>query len=121
MIHIVGNTCPICLVDDLKWNLNIYKSDMQMFKCGHGTCKSCYKELRNKCREFSCPCCRGSEQELRVRICSQETEKMATFAEWYNIYEIYITSGVAANIIKHSTFGKQLIRLCKERRRSQKN
>ena len=58
MIHVKDNQCPICLTDNLCWNLDIQKSDMQMFKCGHGTCKSCYTKWKTSKTEFTCPTCR---------------------------------------------------------------
>lgn len=116
-INITGNTCPICLNENLKWNLNICKSDMQMFKCGHGTCKECYRNLRNSTEEFFCPCCRETEQLHTVGFCTNQLEKWTTFAEWYNEYEIYITTGAAKNIIKNTAFGKQLLRIRKECRK----
>ena len=58
----INNKCPICLTEGLKWNLNIIKSDMHMFKCGHGICKTCYKQMQQTNRSenlcFSCPLCR---------------------------------------------------------------
>ena len=117
MIHVTDNTCPICLKEGLKWHLNIRYSDVQMFKCGHGTCKECYKEMQNKIKDFSCPCCREKEQEFRNRFSSDETDKWTTFAEWYNEFEIYIRGGAANNIVKNTAFGKQLLRLHKEQRK----
>ena len=118
MIHNSKNTCPICLNDDLKWNIDIYKSDMQMFKCGHGTCKICYLNLQNSNSEqFSCPICRAGKQVYSSGFLTAKTEKWTTFAEWYNDYEIYIHAGLAKNIIKNSLFGKQLLRLYKEQSR----
>ena len=116
MISITDNTCPICLKDGLKWNLNIRYSDVQMFKCGHGTCKECYREMQNKISEFSCPCCRGHEQHYKDRFGSDETNKWTTFAEWYNEFEIYIRAGAGANLVKNTEFGKQLLRLRKEQK-----
>ena len=117
MIHNNNNTCPICLTDNLKWNLNICKSDLQMFKCGHGTCKECYIKLKNMDTGFSCPCCREKEQKFLLHFGCNKNEKWTTFSEWYNDYEIFITSGQAKNVIKNSSFGKQLIRLYKEDKR----
>ena len=87
-----------------------------MFRCGHGTCKSCYIKLQNGAIGFSCPLCRGHEQLYTTGFLTENTATMkwTTFAEWYNDYEIYITAGVAKNIIKNSVFGKQLLRLYKE-------
>ena len=116
MIHIKDNQCPICLTEELKWNIDICKSDMQMFKCGHGTCKTCYTNLIKTQEEFSCPCCRGREQLHMVAFCSQEKGKWTTFAEWFNEYEIFIKSGSANNIVQNTNFGKQLLRLMKEAR-----
>ena len=120
MIHISGNECPICLTEDLNWNINICKSDMHMFKCGHGTCKSCYIKLINTTKEFACPCCRTNEQYYYNSICSIETNKWTTFSEWYSEYEIYIKTGTANNVVKNSSFGKQLLRLIKENRKNKK-
>ena len=114
MIHNTDNICSICLTENLKWHINICKSDMQMFKCGHGTCKSCYIKLKNNSDDFSCPLCRGHEQLYSTGFGTNKTEKWTTFAEWYNDFEIYITSGAANNIIKNTAFGKQLLRLYKE-------
>lgn len=113
MIHIKNNQCPICLNENLKWNLNIKKSDMHMFKCGHGTCKECYNTLIST-SEFSCPCCRATSQAYTTGFNSSEINQWNTFAEWYQEYDIFIRSGAANNILKTTNFGKQLRRLIKE-------
>ena len=115
MIHIENNQCPICLKNDLVWNLNISKSDMQMFKCGHGTCKDCYRKLKNQQEDqqekFSCPSCKI------YTIGNTWT----TFSEWYGEYEIFIKAGSANKLVKNTSFGKQLLRLIKESRKSGKH
>lgn len=111
MIHIENNTCPVCLNDNLSWNLNICKSDMHMFKCGHGTCKTCLPKLR-ECGAFQCPMCKDEGQKHYID--ADNKNEWITFAEWYNEWEIYIKAGCAKNVIKNSTFGKQLRRLIKE-------
>lgn len=117
MIHVCDNECPICLKTG-SWNLNYQKSQMEMFKCGHGTCKECYKLLRTQNIldniSFSCPLCRGDEQQHRTGFLTERTGSWTTFAEWYNEFEIYIKSGVAKNVVKNSTFGQQLLRLIRE-------
>jgi len=119
MININNNQCPVCLTDGLSWNLNHNKSQMEMFKCGHGTCKDCYSKIAQYTgfpRSFSCPLCRGDEQQHTIGFLSNETGSWTTFAEWYNDYEIYIKSGVAKNVVKNSRFGQQLMRLIRESR-----
>lgn len=120
MIKILNNECPICLTTNLCWNLNYKKSDMEMFKCGHGTCKECYKKLNND--QFRCPICRETGQQHftnKFTFQSIRIEKgiivksWNTIAEWYDDYEIYIKTENGKNIIKNSVFGKQLIRLIK--------
>ena len=94
---------------------------MEMFKCGHGTCKDCYRKMVSSggCSNgFSCPLCRGDEQLHSIGFLTEETSKWTTFAEWYSEFEIYIQSGFAKNIVKNSTFGKQLLRLVRESRKS---
>lgn len=113
-VHITDNICSICLTENLKWHIDICKSDMQMFKCGHGTCKSCYVKLKNVSAEFSCPLCRSQSQLHATGFLTSKTEKWTTFEEWYNDYEIYIKAGAAHNVIKNTAFGKQLTRLYKE-------
>ncbi len=70
MINIENNTCPICLQEDLSWNLNYSKTQIEMFKCGHGTCKVCYQQMQQTNREqnkcFSCPLCREDEQQHTI-------------------------------------------------------
>lgn len=120
-VHNTKNTCPICLTEDLDWHVDISKSDMQLFKCGHGTCKACYVKLLTSIEErFSCPLCRGGRQPYYTGFLAGKTgtEKWTTFAEWYNDYEIYIDAGLANNICKNSAFGKQLLRLHRELRRN---
>jgi hypothetical protein len=114
MIHVKDNQCPICLTDNLCCNLDIQKSDMQMFKCGHGTCKSCYTKWKTSKTEFTCPTCREIGQSYSNGFGLESSEKWDTFAEWYNHWEVFIKAGSANNIIKHSSFGKQLLRLVKE-------
>lgn len=119
MIHINNNQCPVCLTDDLKWNLNYNISQIEMFKCGHGTCKNCYRKIitnKESNKSFSCPVCRGDEQQYICGFMSDKTNSWNTFSEWYSDYEIYIKSGVAKNIVKNSRFGKQLLRLLRESR-----
>jgi hypothetical protein len=121
MINIEHNTCPVCLTDELSWDLNHNKSQVEMFKCGHGTCKDCYKQLRMKTDCFSCPLCRGDEQLHKIGFLTAETGKWTTFAEWYSDYEIYIKAGSAKNVVKNSTFGQQLLRLIRENKKKNKN
>lgn len=111
MIHIKGNKCPICLTEDLSWNLNICKSDLHMFKCGHGVCKSCFPKLK-QVGAFQCPMCREQGQKHYINM--EGGREWITFSEWYNEYEIFIKNGCAKNIIKNSNFGKQLKRLIRE-------
>ncbi len=117
MIHIKGNKCPICLDENLEWNLNICKSQMHMFKCGHGTCKKCLYKLLEK-GAFQCPMCREDGQRHYINI--DGDREWITFSEWYNEYEIFIKNGCAKNVIKNSNFGKQLLRLKRESKQSNK-
>ncbi len=118
MIHIENNECPICFTQGLLWNINHQKTQIEMFKCGHGICKECYKNMciANKTdeRSFSCPLCREDEQQFSLQLFTTQTGAWATFAEWYSDYEIYIKSGSANNIVKNSAFGQQLLRLIRE-------
>jgi hypothetical protein len=104
LITVKNNECCICHEINLSWNLIYSKSHVEMFKCGHGTCKKCYNrmqqsnQLDNKC--FSCPLCRAGEQEHTIGFMSSKTEKWTIFAEWYNDFEVYIKSGNANNVIK---------------------
>ena len=121
MININDNQCPVCLTDGLSWNLNHGVSQMEMFKCGHGTCKDCYRKIAPSTGcplSFSCPLCRGDEQQYTIGFLTEGIGKWTTFAEWYSDFELYIKSGVAKNVVKNSTFGKQLLRLMKESRLS---
>ena len=121
MIHVHDNKCPICLTDGLSWNLNHCRSQMEMFKCGHGTCKDCFHKLSshlNSDNSFTCPLCRGNEQKHRIGILTEETGTWKTFAEWYSEFEVYIKAGAAKNVVKHSNFGRQLLRLVRETRNS---
>jgi len=114
-INIENNSCPICLTENLSWNLEYYKTQMEMFKCGHGTCKQCLNKMQQqnfKCgNSFSCPLCREHEQQHTSGFFTNNIGKWTTFAEWYNEFEIYIKSGLANNIIRNSVFGKQLLRI----------
>ena len=110
MINIKNNTCPICINDNLNWNLNYGKSDIELFRCGHGICKSCYKKLQ---KPFKCCLCRDEGQLHTVSI-NHETNKWNTFNEWYEEYEMFIKAGCANNIINSSSYGKQLKRLYKQ-------
>ena len=113
-VKIEDNECPICLEKELCWNVDICKSDMHMFKCGHGTCKSCFNKMRSTKPGFYCPVCRTGGQEHYLNFMSNRRGMWLTFAEWYHEYEIYIKSGTARNIIYKSSFGKQLLRLVRE-------
>ena len=117
LINRKNNTCPICLTDNLSWNLNYSKTQMEMFKCGHGTCKGCLQTMkqlnRKQGKSFSCPLCRGDEQQHTTGFLTTTNNvgKWTTVAEWYNEFEIFINSGLADNIIRNSVFGKQLLRI----------
>ena len=109
------NKCPICLVENLSWNIQYKKTQMEMFKCGHGTCKQCYQSLlfHNKKKGicFRCPQCREYDKEYRCSFFTRSLQSWTTFSEWYDDYEIYINSSAGNNIINKSVFGKQLIRI----------
>ena len=118
MIHIENNTCPICLTDNLKWNLHISNSDMHMFKCGHGACKKCFPKLKEK-GAFQCPMCREEGQKHYINM--DGSKEWITFSEWFGEYEIFIMNGCAKNVIRNSNFGKQLLRLKKESKKTHKS
>lgn len=110
MIHIKNNTCPVCMDENFNWNLNYIKSDIELFKCGHGTCKDCYKKMS---KDFKCCICRSEGQKHTIS-CDIQIDEWKTFNEWYTEYEIYIKSGCAKNIINNTSYGKQLKRLYRE-------
>jgi len=116
MIHIENNTCPICLQEGLSWSSNYSKSQVEIFKCGHGTCKDCYKKIKSQ-NSFSCPLCRGDEQLYKRGFITEAVSKWTTFAEWYDDFEIFIKCGKANNIIKNTAFGQQLYRLIQENKK----
>ena len=103
MIHVNDNSCPICLEDSLSWNLKYCKTKMEMFKCGHGTCKDCYKQLIIKNAEqnvcFSCPLCKEDEQKYSIGFFTEKRGTWITFDDWYSEFEPYIKSGLANNIV----------------------
>lgn len=116
LINVENNTCPVCRIENLSWNLHYSKTQMEMFKCGHGTCKECYKQLqqlnRKQGKSFSCPRCGEREQQYRSgRLFSNESKSWTTFAEWYDDWHEYIKMGIANNIVKNTVFGKQLLRI----------
>ena len=113
-IHLKNNECPICLETDKKWNINICKSDMHLFKCGHGTCKSCFNKLKTTEVGFSCPLCRDEGQQYYLNFQSNKRGSWLTFADWYNEFEIFIKAGAANNVVQNTNFGRQLLRLIKE-------
>ena len=120
MIHLTNNTCCSCGKTNLDWNLNHSVSKIELFKCGHGTCKKCYQNIRH---DFKCPVC-NLDGQLHTAPEPKTIDKWNTFAEWYAEYSVFIESGCANNIIRHTMFGKQLLRLIKENRKnikSQKN
>jgi hypothetical protein len=114
---------------------------MEMFKCGHGSCKDCYRKKKKKTNfsnpvsvnpvyistetneciiNFSCPLCRENEQHYSMDFFTENTGKWTTFSEWYNEFEVYIKSGIAKNIVYNSTFGKQLLRLLRENKKKER-
>lgn len=110
MIHIKNNTCNSCQKTNLNWSLNYAKTDMEIFRCGHGLCKKCFSEIKNN---FECPICKDTGQ-LHTAPDPEYTKTWISIAEWYNEYQIYIESGCATNILKHTKFGQQLLRLLRE-------
>jgi hypothetical protein len=124
MIHLKDNTCPICYDEELCWHLKYNKTDIEMFKCGHGACKKCFQKLNQynlaNQNEFSCPICK-TEGQLHTTNIKCYPSKWITFAEWYNEFDIYITSGCADNVIRNTIFGKQLLRLMDEAKKEKKD
>ena len=124
LICISNNKCPSCLKEKLSWNIQYSYSDMELFKCGHGVCKDCYHLIDD---DFSCPVCGDLGQLHNGNNGSLELQKWKTFNEWYSDYGLYIESGVGHNIIKYTSFGKQLLRIInnskknKNKKTSQKN
>ena len=117
MIHLNDNTCYDCKRPGLKWNINYTVTDMEMFKCGHGLCKDCFGKIRNN---FRCPIC-NEDGQLHTTENPENIGTWNSFAEWYDEYKIYIETGYADNIIQHTVFGKQLLRLMKENKKLKKN
>ena len=120
MIHIKNNECPICMTEDLDWHIDIHRSDMHLFKCGHGTCKSCFNSLRSTTVGFCCPLCRDSGQQHYLNFQSNKRGMWLTFAEWYSEYDIFIKAGSANSVVHNSSFGKQLLRLIRESKKQKK-
>jgi hypothetical protein len=125
LISVENNTCSICHTKELLWNLDYSKTQMEMFKCGHGTCKQCYRQMQllniKQDKSFSCPKCGEPEQQYRSgRLFTNDTKSWTTFAEWYADYHEYIKLGLANNVVKNTVFGKQLLRIMKEVKSSQK-
>ena len=112
MIHLKNNTCHNCKMTNLSWSLNHAKTEMEIFKCGHGLCKKCFLAIKNN---FECPICKDTGQE-HTAPGPEYIQKWITLAEWYNEYKIYIESGAATNVLKHTKFGQQLLRLLRENR-----
>ena len=110
MMHIINNTCPICLDENLNWDLNYSKSKLELFSCGHGVCKKCFIQIS---KNFKCCLCRNEGQQHTANI-HDSSNRWLTFNDWYNDFEIYIKAGSARNIINNTSYGKQLKRLYKE-------
>ena len=117
LICICNNKCQNCSKDNLSWNLRYSNSDMELFRCGHGLCKDCYCLIKDN---FSCPICGDQGQLHNGENGNYELEKWKTFHEWYGDYGLYIESGMAQNIIKYTSFGKQLLRLIKDAKKKDK-
>ena len=125
LIIIENNTCPMCFRKELSWNLHYSKTQMEMFKCGHGTCKQCYRQMKllniKQGKSFSCPQCGEHEQLYRSgRLFTNDTKSWTTFAEWFDDWHEYIKQGLVNNVVKNTVFGKQLLRIIKEVKASQK-
>ena len=118
MIHIKGNNCPTCPAEDLCWHLDIEKSDVHMFRCGHGTCKKCYNDWKATKSDFTCPICRETGQLHTTGRAQDPLDIWDTFAEWYNQFDTFIKAGAADNIIRNTRFGKQLLRLVREQKQA---
>lgn len=110
LICICNNKCPKCCKDNLSWNLFYSSSDMELFRCGHGLCKDCYHLIKD---DFLCPVCGDMGQLQNSSNGHLELQNCKTFHEWYGDYGIYIESGAGQNIIRYTSFGKQLLRLIK--------
>ena len=121
MIHLSNNTCFKCSTNDLIWSLDYTKTDVEMFPCGHGLCKDCYTKLKDPTVEFFCPQC-GTGEKKYMNGFKKDSPicKWATFAVWYDDFEVYILSGKADNILQNTVYGKQLLRLIRENRKIKK-
>jgi hypothetical protein len=117
LVHIYNNICPTCNKNNLTWNLKYSVSQMEMFKCGHGTCKKCYQKT---CTNFTCPVCNKGPLLQSAELMTSKVEKIATFNDWYSQFAIYIENGIAQNIVKNTLFGQQLLRLIKEAKKVKK-
>lgn len=111
MIHLFDNDCPCCSKKGLSWNLSYSKSQMELFRCSHGTCKDCFPKIQD---DFECPVCLDKGQSYSSNNLSESTKVWKTFDDWYGDYRVYIESGMANNVVRHTNFGRQLLRLIKE-------
>lgn len=104
LIQLSDNMCPICFDEDLKWHYNAQKSQVEVFKCNHFTCKDCYQKMK---RDFCCPLCRTEGQYYIKTIGVVADKPWNTLDEWKIHFHIYLPHTLNCNVSKipRSSFG----------------
>lgn len=104
-IQLVGNTCPICYKENLKWHYNSRLSQVDIFKCQHFTCKDCYQKIKYN---FCCPLCREEGQYYLQTFSIVSSTPWNTLDEWKSDFINFLPNSLNSDIsrIPKSKFGK---------------
>lgn len=104
LIQLFGNQCPICFKEDLNWHYDFGKTNVEVFKCLHYTCKDCYQKIK---QNFSCPICRTKGQKYLQTFGVIADNPWNTLDEWKEDFNSYIPNNINCNVnrIPKSTFG----------------
>ena len=91
LVQLKNNLCPVCYKDNLYCHYNSNKSNVEVFECGHFTCKECFLKIK---LDFKCPICRHCGGEFK------------TLTDWCRGYQIALVKN--PDRIYTSGFGKIL-------------
>ena len=104
LIQLFRNQCPVCFEENLSWHYNAKKSQLDVFKCRHYTCKECYLKMQDR---FSCPICRSKGQKYLRTFGVVADRPWNTLDEWRLAFQGYIPDNINcdAGKIPKSSFG----------------
>jgi transcription elongation factor Elf1 len=86
------NPCKICF-ESAYYGLSIPQKKhetlptMQLFRCGHGMCDTCFTNMTTRVPSFSCPFCRAGNTSIIKFDSSKSSKSVNTLSQFIDVWE----------------------------------